>query len=337
MVREGQIVGQAATAPGSGPHAEPLALEQAGALARGADLYVTLEPCNHHGRNPPCTEAIIAAGISRCYYGFDDPNPESGAGASRLAAAGIEAIRLDGCEPAAEVLKGYLHHQATGRPWVIGKWAMSLDGRVALPGGRRGYLSSSEALTLVHRRRSEVDAVAVGSGTALADDPRLTVRSGFSVSRQPLRVVLDGRARLPAGAAMLAQPGDTICCTGPEAEPAAIRALGDRGCQVLQLAKSPRADPAAVLLQLGTLGVRSVLLEGGPSVVAGFLAAGLIDEIEVFVCPVLVGDSAAPIPIRELPPEFTPPELDVLESSRIGSDYWFRARIGHPGATGRPG
>lgn len=337
MIRAGQIVGQAATAPGAGPHAETQALEQAGALARGADLYVTLEPCRHHGRTPPCTQAIVAAGIARCFYAVADPNPAAGGGAAELAAAGIETTRLAGCEAAADGLKGYLHHRRTGRPFVIAKWAMSLDGRVGLPAGRRGYLSSEQSLARVHRRRAEVDAVAVGSGTALADDPRLTVRSGVAVSRQPLRVVLDGRARLPPGAAMLGQEGQTLCFVGPAAAAKRCVALAGRGCQVQRLPQPPRADPGGVLRRLGAMGITSVLLEGGPTVIASFLAARLIDEIEVFVCPVLVGDPAAPVALGDLPARFRAPELELVESGQTGPDLWFRARPRTGAGQGRRG
>ena len=326
VVRDGRIVGQAATAPGTGPHAEALALEQAGALARGADLYTTLEPCSHHGQTPPCTDAIVAAGIRRCFYACPDPNPAAAGGAQELADAGVETARIYGCDSAIDSLKGFLHHTRTGRPWVIAKWAMSLDGRVALPAGRRGYLSSPQSLALVHRRRAEVDAIVVGSGTALADDPRLTVRSGIPVSRQPLRVVLDGRARLPPDAAMLSQPGKTVCFVGPAAPPQRCAALSESGCLVHRLDEAPRADPAAVLRGLGAMGIQSVLLEGGPTTTGSFLAAQMINEIEVFICPMLVGDPDSPVALQGLPAGFLPPELVMLESGPVGPDLWLRAR-----------
>ena len=243
-----------------------------------------------------------------------------------LAAAGIETARIAGCDAAADGLKGFLHHTRTGRPWVIAKWAMSLDGRVAPPAGRRGYLSSSRSLALVHRRRAEVDAIVVGSGTVLADDPRLTVRSGIAVSRQPLRVVLDGRGRMPAGAAMLGLPGNTACFVGPAAPAQRCAALAESGCIVHRLQVPPRADPAAALEQLGAMGIQSVLLEGGPTTIGSFLAARLINEIEVFVCPVLVGDPASPAALRGLPEGYLPPGLELLESGPVGPDLWLRAR-----------
>ena len=338
MVRDGQIVGQAVTAPRPGPHAEPQALEQAGSLARGADLYVTLEPCNHHGLTPPCSQAIVAAGIARCFYACADPNSIAGDGAEFLAAAGIETIRIRGCAAAADSLKAYLHHQRTARPFVIAKWAMSLDGRVALPGNQRGYLSSPAARALVHRRRAEVDAVVVGSGTALADDPRLTVRSGVYCRQQPLRVVLDGRARLPPGAAMLAEAGQTLCFAGPDSRADRIEQLRSRGCLVEGLAAPPRQDPAAVLQRLGTMGIQSVLLEGGPQTLTSFLAAGLVDEIEVFVCPILIGDPQAPTALAATAGRWRPPQLDLLEYRRVGADVWLRGRPRIPGegGAGRP-
>jgi diaminohydroxyphosphoribosylaminopyrimidine deaminase/5-amino-6-(5-phosphoribosylamino)uracil reductase len=331
VVRDGQIFGQAATAPGTGPHAEALALEQAGALARGSDLYSTLEPCRHHGQTPPCTAAIVAAGVARCFYACPDPNPDAAGGARELAAAGVETIQIPGCDAAADGLKGYLHHRRTGRPWVIAKWAMSLDGRVAPSAGRAGYLSSPQSLALVHRRRAEVDAIVIGSGTALADDPRLTVRSGIAVSRQPLRVVLDGRARLPADAAMLKQPGETVLFVGPDASAERCAALAERGCSIQQLPETPRANPAAALGRLGAMGIQSVLLEGGPTTTGSFLATQLINEIEVFVCPQLVGDPTSPAALRGLPAGFLPPGLKLLDSGPVGPDLWLRASAGEPG------
>ncbi len=326
MVRDGQIVGQAGTAPRPGPHAEPQALEQAGVAARGADLYVTLEPCHHHGLTPPCTAAIIAAGVARCFYACPDPNPLAGDGAAFLAAAGIETVHVDDCAAAAESLQAYLHHQRTARPFVIAKWAMSLDGRVALPGSRRGYLSSPQARALVHKRRAEVDAVMVGSGTALADDPQLTVRSQIAASRQPLRIVLDGRARLPVNAAMLSEAGRTICFVSQDARADRVGDLTSRGCLVQAMPTPPRKDPAAVLERLGAMGIQSVLLEGGPQTLTSFLAAGLVDEIEVFVCPILVGDPQSPTALAQFSGRWRPPELDLLECERVGPDLWLRAR-----------
>ena len=327
VVRAGQIVGSSATALRNGPHAEPQALEQAGALARGADLYSTLQPCAHHGQTPPCTEAIIASGIARCFFACRDPNPLVGDGIEQLRAAGIEVFPDIDCESARDGLKGYLRQASAGRPYVIAKWAMSLDGRIALPGGRAGYLSSQQSLRLVHQRRSEVDAVMIGSGTALADDPRLTVRAGIHVREQPLRVVLDRRARLTPQAAMLRQSGSTLVIAAIGADPRKIAALEAAGCRVQQLPADPGQSVSSTLAHLGELGIGQVLLEGGQAVLTSYWAAGAIDEVEIFLCPRLVGDRLAPNPIGELPIGDSPMgDLEFLQSGRAGDDLWIRAR-----------
>ncbi len=320
VVRDGQIVGEGSTSPQFGPHAEPQALEAAGALARGADLYVTLEPCAHFGHTPPCTQAIIAAGIARCHIACSDPNPVSGNGAAILQAAGIE-VTFEDSAAARDGLKGYLKTSATGMPYVIAKWAMSLDGQLTKRGG--GYLTGPAARALVHRRRSEVDAIAIGSGTALADDPLLTVRSPIFSSKQPLRVVLDGRGRIGADAAMLKQPGSTVIFTSAPESGAPFQFRPDGHLRVRGIEPSPAGNIDSVLENLAEMGVQTILLEGGSQVLRSFFAAGRIDEVEVFLAAILAdlaGDAPAPLE----PGQSTATDLELIEWANFEGDLWAR-------------
>ena len=253
-----------ATAPPGGPHAEVTALAQAGEAARGATLYVTLEPCAHHGRTPPCTDAIVAAGVARVVVGIEDPDEQvAGRGIAALRAAGIEVAVGVAAAEVAEQLAPYRKHRTTGQPWVVLKLAASLDGRTAAPDGTSRWITGEAARRDVHRLRAHSDAVLVGAGTVRADDPELTVRlDGAADGPQPLRVVL-GQA--PAGA---------------KVHPA------------LEL----RGDLADVLTELGGRGVLQVLVEGGASVARAFHVAGLVDRYVLYLAPVFFGgDDGRPI------------------------------------------
>jgi diaminohydroxyphosphoribosylaminopyrimidine deaminase / 5-amino-6-(5-phosphoribosylamino)uracil reductase len=252
---ESSFVG--ATAPPGGPHAEVVALAEAGEAARGATLYATLEPCAHHGRTPPCTDAIIAAGVARVVIGIEDPDEQvAGRGIAALRAAGIEVTVGVAAEEVAEQLAPYRKHRTTGQPWVVLKIAASLDARTAAPDGTSRWITGEAARQDVHRLRSRSDAVLVGAGTIRSDDPELTVRLGDGVERQqPLRVVL-GRA--PATAKV--QP--------------ALELSGDLD---------------AVLTELGRRGVIQLLVEGGATVAHDFHAAGLVDRYVLYLAPVFFG------------------------------------------------
>jgi diaminohydroxyphosphoribosylaminopyrimidine deaminase/5-amino-6-(5-phosphoribosylamino)uracil reductase len=256
---------EGATAPPGGVHAEVAALTRAGDRhARGATLFTTLEPCSHHGRTPPCTDAIIAAGVVRVVIGIEDPDPQvAGSGVEALRAAGIDVSVGTAAEEVTEQLAPYLKHRTTGQPWVVLKMAASLDGRTAAPDGTSRWITGEEARRDVHRLRARSDAILVGAGTVRADDPELTVRLGDGPApRQPLRVVL-GEA--PPGA---------------KVHPA------------LELS-GPLRD---VLLELGRLGVLQLLVEGGASVAREFHAAGLVDRYVVYLAPLLFGgDDGRPI------------------------------------------
>jgi diaminohydroxyphosphoribosylaminopyrimidine deaminase/5-amino-6-(5-phosphoribosylamino)uracil reductase len=249
---------EGATRPPGGPHAESVALAAAGDAARGATLYVTLEPCAHHGRTPPCADAIVAAGVARVVVALEDPDPAvAGRGLARLREAGVEVEVGRGARPAAELLAPYLKHRRTGRPWVVLKLAATLDGRTAAPDGTSRWITGEAARRDVHRLRAESDAVLVGAGTVRADDPELTVR--HVAGRDPLRVVL-GTA-----------PPDA------------------RVHPCLELS----GDPGAVLDELGRRGVLQLLVEGGPSVAGAFHRAGLVDRYVLYLAPAFFGGDDA--------------------------------------------
>lgn len=298
----GEVVGEGWHRRAGLPHAEAEALAVAGGRARGATCYVTLEPCAHHGRTPPCTGALIEAGVARVVACHRDPNPA-------VAGGGLERLREAGIEVASGLLAGeavalnlpFLTAAVHGRPAVTLKWAMSLDGRIATAGGESQWISSPPARRWALALREEHDAVLVGSGTALADDPLLTRRLGLAPG-PATRVVLDRRLRLRPDARMLASIADgggkVLVYTRGRSRPAGAaarrRALEAAGATVVELADP---EPAAVLADLHRRGVQSVLIEGGGEVLAAFAAAGLFDRVEAVTAPRLIGGAAAPGPI----------------------------------------
>lgn len=274
VVADGQIVGEGFHERAGGPHAEIEALAAAGEQAWGATAYVTLEPCDHTGRTGPCTAALLEAGVGRVVVATPDPNPEAAGGADTLRAAGVAVeVGLLG-DAARRQNRAFLTAVATGRPFVRAKAAVSLDGRIAAADGTSQWLTGPEARERVHRLRAEVDAVVVGSGTVLADDPALTCRLDGYDGEQPLRVVLDRRGRVSSDARVMAGGGR-------RKGPAAV------------ILSEPDLD--AVLKTLWDNDVRSVLVEGGAAVLHAFLAQGLVDELELHVAPVLLGEAGRPL------------------------------------------
>jgi diaminohydroxyphosphoribosylaminopyrimidine deaminase / 5-amino-6-(5-phosphoribosylamino)uracil reductase len=261
--RDGEVVGEGATAPPGGPHAEVAALDLAGSRARGATVYVTLEPCAHEGRTPPCTDALIRAGVAKVVAAIGDPDERvAGSGFSALSAAGITVSEGVLAQAVGEQLRPYLVHRLTGRPFVVLKLALTLDGRTAAPDGSSRWITGAEARRDVHRLRAESDAVLVGAGTVRRDDPALTVRDDGPLSRQPLRVVL---GHVPKGARVLP----------------ALELGGDLG---------------AVLDELGRRGVLQLLVEGGAQVAHDFHREGLVDRYVWYLAPALLGgDDGRPV------------------------------------------
>jgi diaminohydroxyphosphoribosylaminopyrimidine deaminase / 5-amino-6-(5-phosphoribosylamino)uracil reductase len=275
-------------------HAETLALEQAGTRARGATAYVSLEPHAHTGRTPPCTEALIRAGITRVVAPIEDPNPlVSGRGFERLREAGVAVIIGVLAEEASRLNEKYIHAVRTGRPFVHLKLACSLDGRIATRTGDARWITGEAARARVHLLRHESDAILVGAGTALKDDPLLTDRSGRPRPRPLLRVVLDERLGLAPDSklARTARRSPVLVFTSERADAARAAALGSLGVEVVRLPSAGR-DPARVLDALRERGVQGLLVEGGANVAGAFLRAGLIDKVSFFVAPLILGADA---------------------------------------------
>jgi len=299
VVRDGALVATGATEPPPGRHAERVALDRAGEAARGASLYCTLEPCVPFAgkRTPPCSQAIVAAGITRVVLALEDVDPRvSGAGIGLLRDAGIEVVTGDGAVEAADQLRPYIKHRTTGEPYVIAKFAASLDGRIATVAGDSHWITGEAARARVHEERARVDAIIVGSGTVLADDPALTARPGGAVAaRQPLRVILDGRGRTPANAAVFRQPGRTVVWTGDASGPGWRAALVAAGAEVV--AGEPGGGGVnlrQVMQALGRRGVLTAWVEGGAAVLGSVFEQEIADELQAFIAPKLIGGDGTP-------------------------------------------
>jgi len=295
LARWGQVVGEGFHARAGGAHAEVAALEDAGPAAAGATAYVTLEPCSHHGRTPPCVDALIAARVSRVVVAMRDPNPAvDGGGLARLGAAGIPTDVGLMSEAAAELNRGFVSRMTRGRPWVTLKLGASLDGRTALANGTSKWITGEPARADVQRLRARASAVVTGSGTVVADDPLLTARDPrFEMrGRRPLRVVLDSGLRTPPLAHVLSVAGPTLILTRDPDSPLAAP-LREAGAAVESVPTGAGGlDLAAVLARLAALECNEVLVEAGPTLAGEFLRAGLADEIVVYLAPVVLGDTA---------------------------------------------
>jgi len=289
VARGAEVVGEGWHRMAGEPHAEVLALAAAGEQARGATLYVTLEPCSHHGRTPPCAEAVIKAGVARVVCAHQDPHQRvNGSGIAILRAAGVVVDIGLLAEEARKLNPGFCKRHESGWPWVRVKLAASLDGRTALADGTSRWITGEEARQDVQQWRARSSAVVTGVGTVLADDPRLDVRvaTGLQPTRQPLRVVLDTHGRTPANARVLAPPGECWVCVGPDRS----AALGGRGIQVRELpVNGPGIDLTALLAKLAEREANEVWVEAGPSLAGAFVSAGLIDELVLYLAPCLLG------------------------------------------------
>ena len=298
IANNGRVVGRAVTAPGGRPHAEPQALAMAGAAARGAIAYVTLEPCCHHGRTPPCTDALIAAGIARVVIAAHDPDPRvNGQGAARLRAAGIAVEQGMLEDEANEVLAGFRQRITTGRPLVTLKLASTLDGRIATKSGESRWITGEAARRIAHALRGRHDAVLVGVGTVLADNPDLTCRLPGFRSTPVVRVVADSHLRTPLMARLVATAHDTPTWMLIRHGTDAVRraAFADLGIRLIEV---PGADAGvdlqAGLTALGTAGITRLLVEGGAQIAAALLRAGLVDRIAWFHAPSVMGGDGWP-------------------------------------------
>jgi diaminohydroxyphosphoribosylaminopyrimidine deaminase / 5-amino-6-(5-phosphoribosylamino)uracil reductase len=301
VVKDGVIIGRGWTQPGGRPHAEPVALQRAGAAARGATLYATLEPCSHVGKSPPCADAIIAAGIARVVSAIEDPNPEvAGQGHAKLRAAGIAVDIGLGAAEAARDHAGHFRRVRDRRPHVILKLAVSSDDKIAAAGHKPVAISGEAAKARVHLLRAQCDAILVGIGTVLADDPMLTCRLPGMEARSPVRVVLDRALRIPGTSRLVHSARETplwVMTSSLSEAPAAVK-LGAAGAQVIRVATTstplPGLDLLAVLHALSDKGITRLLVEGGARVAASFVTAGLVDEVWLLRGPDPIGANGVP-------------------------------------------
>ncbi len=331
IAREDRIVGEGWHRRAGEPHAEILALQEAGDAATGATAYVTLEPCCHDGRTPPCTEALISAGLSRVVIAMPDPNPQvGGGGIKRLRSAGIGVETGVLAEMAGGLNPGFSQRHLYGRPFVRLKLGATLDGRTAMQDGESHWITSAEARQDAQRLRARSSAILTGIGTALKDDPSLTVRfaEAGTEPRQPLRVIADTNLRLPPAARMLSLPGETLIMTAGKDE-ALVAALEDAGATIQHIQPADGGlDLQQIMMSLARREINEVLVEAGPLLCGSLVAADLVDEIVIYMAPSLIGDSGSGM--------FRLPGVDRLEDRpllaiksvrRIGEDLRITAAI----------
>jgi diaminohydroxyphosphoribosylaminopyrimidine deaminase/5-amino-6-(5-phosphoribosylamino)uracil reductase len=334
IVRDGHVVGRGRTQDGGRPHAEIDALAQAGEAARGATVYVTLEPCSHFGKSPPCADALVRAGVVRVVSAMEDPYPAvNGRGHARLREAGIAVEVGEGAAEAAEINAGFLMHVRAGRPLIYLKLATSLDGRISTAGGDSKWITGELARAQGHRLRATHDAILIGVGTALADDPDLTCRLPGLAAYSPVRVILDSHARLSPDSKLAQTAGLRpvwLLCTAKAPAPRR-EALSAKGVELIEVASGPngRVDVAAAALVLGKRGVMRLLVEGGGEVAAAFLGANLVDRLGVFRGGLLLGgDSRSAVAALGLEKLDFAPRFTLISSRIVGGDTlesWTRA------------
>ncbi|XQE67700.1 bifunctional diaminohydroxyphosphoribosylaminopyrimidine deaminase/5-amino-6-(5-phosphoribosylamino)uracil reductase RibD [Pseudomonas sp. P3C3] len=330
IVQDGRIVGEGWHAKAGEPHAEVHALRQAGDKARGATAYVTLEPCSHHGRTPPCADALVAAGVTRVVAAMQDPNPEvSGKGLLRLMHAGI-AVHSGVLEAEARALNaGFIKRMEQGLPYVRVKLAMSLDGRTAMANGESQWITGPEARAAVQRLRARASVIITGADTVLADQARLTVRAeelglnaeltALAIDRPPQRVLVDGRLRVPLSAPFF-QVGPALVATCAAA--AARERFSEERHELLAMPGSNgHVDLRKLLLELAARGANEVLVEAGPKLAGAFARAGLVDEFQLFVAPKFLGSSARPLLDWPLARMAEAQELEIRDIRAVGRDW----------------
>ncbi|SEJ92079.1 bifunctional diaminohydroxyphosphoribosylaminopyrimidine deaminase/5-amino-6-(5-phosphoribosylamino)uracil reductase RibD [Pseudomonas sp. NFR16] len=330
IVRDGEIVGEGWHVRAGEPHAEVHALRHAGEKARGATAYVTLEPCSHHGRTPPCADALVNAGVARVVAAMQDPNPDvAGRGLLRLMSAGI-AVQSGVLEGEARAInKGFLKRMEHGLPYVRVKLAMSLDGRTAMASGQSQWITGPQARSAVQRLRAQSSVVLTGADTVLADHARLTVRpdeldlsaelTALAVTRPPLRVLIDGRLRVPLDAPFF-KAGSALVVTCAAAS--ARERYHEEGHEMLALASSGgHVDLRKLLVELASRGVNDVLVEAGPRLAGAFTRLGLVDEFQIFVAGKFMGSSARPLLDLPLAQMSEAMELKIIEMRAVGNDW----------------
>ncbi|MFD1743955.1 bifunctional diaminohydroxyphosphoribosylaminopyrimidine deaminase/5-amino-6-(5-phosphoribosylamino)uracil reductase RibD [Rhizobium helianthi] len=313
IVRNGQVLGKAVTAVGGRPHAETQALAMAGDGARGATAYVTLEPCSHYGRTPPCANALVAAGISRVVVSLKDPDPRvSGRGLAILEEAGIEVVTGVLEDEARDALRAYLMRQVKARPYVTLKLAVSADGMIGKTGAGQVAITGPLSRAQVHAMRVEMDAILVGIGTALADDPELTVRLPGLEHRSPLRIILDRKLRLPLDSKLVRTARQVPVMVVGDRFAEGAEALKAAGVEIVDL-----PDLASLLSELARRGLSSLLVEGGAEVAKAFLGAGLVDRIVLFEGPDAIGEGGIETPVAQ---DDIPAEFNLVRRLSFGAD-----------------
>jgi diaminohydroxyphosphoribosylaminopyrimidine deaminase/5-amino-6-(5-phosphoribosylamino)uracil reductase len=299
IAKDGVIIGEGYTQPPGYYHAEVVALRQAGKEAQGATMYVTLEPCCHFGRTPPCTQAIIDSGIAEVHIATLDPNPlVSTRGKAALDEVGIKTKLGEHEEEARELNEAYVKFITTGLPFVNVKFAMSLDGKIATKTGDSRWISGEGSREYVHQLRRAADVIMVGVNTVLSDDPQLTARDSSGLEKQPLRVIVDGEARTPPTARVFSESGITIVATTPAAAPDRVKKLEKAGAEVLEF--SPReglVNLEELIRELGRRELTSVLVEGGGTLLGSFFEQGLVDKVIVFIAPLIIGGKEAKLAV----------------------------------------
>ena len=334
LVKEGRIIGEGYHASAGADHAEVVALKAASSEAQGTTLYLNLEPCCHYGRTPPCTEAIIRAGIKKVVASTFDPNPlVAGKGVERLKAAGIEVEIGLFAEEAKRLNEAFFTFIAKGRPFVILKVAASLDGKIATNAGESRWITGEAARKKVHELRDEVDAVLVGIGTVLKDDPLLNVRLNREGTRDPLKVIVDSYARLPLEANVLKNPKKALVAVSSKAPKEQVEALRRRGADVLLVeGTSHKVSLGRLMEELGKRGIVSVMIEGGSEINASAFQEGIVDKLILFYAPLLIGGKEAPSIVGGSGIEYLPQAIRLkdVRIERLGDDLLIEAYIQEP-------
>ncbi len=327
IVKNGVIIGQGYTQPPGLDHAEIVALKQAGEEARGATLYVTLEPCCHHGRTPPCTQAIIEAGIAEVHFPIQDANPMiTGKGEDALRKAGIKIVTGERADEATELNEAFFKHVTSGTPFVTVKFACSLDGKIATFTGDSKWVSGKQSRKRVQHMRYVRDAIMTGANTIIADNPRLTVRladKGGTTRRQPLRIIVDGQGRTPPHSRIFAEPGKTIVVLADNVTEEIKRPLKEAGAELLELpAPEGMIDLKALLKKLGEREITSILVEAGGTLVGSLFDQGLVDKVVVFLAPLIIGgaEGRPAVAGRGVACLADCPRLKRVRVARVGED-----------------
>jgi diaminohydroxyphosphoribosylaminopyrimidine deaminase/5-amino-6-(5-phosphoribosylamino)uracil reductase len=336
VVKDGEVIGQGYTQPPGSWHAEVMALKQADQRSRGGVMYVTLEPCCHYGRTPPCTKAIITAGISEVHMAMLDPNPlVSGKGEEELQREGIKTYIGEHEEETREINEAYIKYITTGMPFVTAKFAVSLDGKIATKSGDSEWISGSEARKYVHYLRYINDAIMAGANTVIADNPRLTCRcagKGGEVRKQPIRVIVDGKGRTSAVAQVFNEAGQALLALDRSIEPERKKAFTQAGVELLELpAKQGQVDPEVLMKSLGERGITSILVEGGGILLGSLFDYKLVDKVIAFIAPIIIGGREAKTAVagKGIERVINAIKLQRVSSEKFGEDIMISGYVKH--------